>query len=88
MAEYRVYKCESCGYTVEANPKGHDRVMMGEIYSNMCQECHEVFSYMAPDETVCPECGSEKIVRWNPIKGKCPKCNHKMKETGEILRVD
>lgn len=24
MATYRVYKCESCGYTVEANPTGHD----------------------------------------------------------------
>ena len=88
MATYKVYRCESCGYTVEANPKGLDEVMMGEICSNMCEDCHEISSYMDPADTVCPKCGSEKIVRWNPVKGRCPKCGHKMKATGQVFMVD
>ncbi len=30
MASYKEYECEGCGYTVAANPKGKDMVMMGE----------------------------------------------------------
>ena len=33
MADYKQYKCEGCGYTVNANPKGKDMVMMGEVYN-------------------------------------------------------
>ena len=40
------------------------------------------------EKTVCPECGSEKLVKWNPIKGICPKCGKKMKETGVIIMAD
>ena len=88
MAEYKEYKCESCGYTVAANPKGHDVVMMGEVHSYMCEECREIVNILDSEEAVCPESGSEKLVEWNPIKGKCPKCGKKMKETGTILMVD
>ena len=88
MAEYKENKCELCGYTVAANPKGHDVLMMGEVYSYMCQECKEIVDVLASEETVCPNCGSEKLVKWNPIKGKCPKCGKKMKETGIVLLVD
>ena len=28
MAEYKEYKCELCSYTVAANPKGHDVVII------------------------------------------------------------
>ena len=30
MATFYEYKCKSCGYTVNANPKGKDMVMMGD----------------------------------------------------------
>jgi len=30
MATYKQYQCKHCGYTVEANPKGHDLMMAGE----------------------------------------------------------
>ena len=30
MATFFEYKCNGCGYTVNANPKGKDMVMMGE----------------------------------------------------------
>ena len=29
MATFFEYKCKGCGYTVNANPKGKDMVMMG-----------------------------------------------------------
>ena len=60
MAEYKEYKCELCSYTVAANPKGHDVVMMGEVYSYKCEDCHEIVNVLASEKTVCPECGSEK----------------------------
>ena len=47
MATYKEYKCESCSYTVAANPKGYDVVMMGEIDSYMCEDCHEIVNLQA-----------------------------------------
>ena len=88
MAEYQEYKCESCSYTVAANPKGHDVVMGGEVYSYMCEDCREIVDVLTSEQTICPNCGSEKLVKWNPIKGRCPKCGNKMKETGVVLFVD
>ena len=42
MGTYKEYKCKRCGYTVEANPKGHDLIMAGEVYSYLCKECREI----------------------------------------------
>ena len=39
MASYKEYECEGCGYTVAANPKGKDMVMMGEVYNYLCPDC-------------------------------------------------
>ena len=41
MASYKEYKCEGCGYTVNANPKGKDIVMMGEVYNYLCPDCKD-----------------------------------------------
>ena len=38
MATLFEYKCKKCGYSVSATPKGHDMVMMGEIYSYHCED--------------------------------------------------
>ena len=38
MAKYYEYKCKGCGYTVNANPKGHDMIMMGEQYTYHCED--------------------------------------------------
>lgn len=46
MATLFEYKCKKCGYTVLANPKGHDVLMSGEIIKTP-----------VPDK--CPECGEE-----------------------------
>ena len=42
MATFFEYKCKGCGYTVNANPKGKDMVMMGEIHNYLCQDCKEI----------------------------------------------
>lgn len=94
MATYKEYQCKRCGYTVEACPEGHGTVMAGEMYSFLCKECREIvdvltFPYGEKAEQIkCPECGSEELESWNPIKGLCPKCGGKFKETGMIMMVD
>ena len=94
MATYKQYQCKQCGYTVEANPKGHDLIMAGEVYTYLCKECQEIVDVLTSpfgkkaEKIQCPECGSEKLELWNPIKGKCPKCGGKFEETGMVMMVD
>ncbi len=70
MAEYKEYKCESCCYTVTANPKGHDIVIRGEVYCYMCEECREIGDVLTSEKTICPNCGSVKLVKWNPTRAQ------------------
>lgn len=93
MATFFEYKCKGCGYTVEANPKGKDMVMMGEIHSYLCQDCKEIVEVLyeygkKPEKIVYPECGSEHLQKWNPETGKCPKCGGDLKKTDVVLMVD
>lgn len=93
MADYKEYKCEGCGYSTLANPKGKDMVIRGEIYSYLCPDCKEIVNVVNPhgeklEKTVCPECGGDKLQRWNPVNGKCPKCGGDMKTTGVCWCVD
>ena len=93
MAEFFEYKCKKCGYTVAANPQGKDMVMMGEIHNYLCSDCNEIVDVLypygeKPEKVICPECGSEKIQKWNPETGKCPKCGGEMKNTGVCMCVD
>lgn len=93
MASYKEYKCKGCGYTVAANPKGKDMVMMGEVYNYLCPDCNEIVEVIypygeKPEKIVCPECGSEKLQKWNLKTGKCPKCGGDMKATGVCMCVD
>lgn len=76
MATFFEYKCKGCGYTVNANPKGKDMVMMGEIYNYLCQECKEIVDVLypygkKPEKIVCPECGSEKLLKAEGIDILC-----------------
>jgi putative FmdB family regulatory protein len=93
MARYYEYKCKGCGYTVNANPKGHDMIMMGEQYTYHCKDCQEIVHILypygeKPEKITCPECGSEHLKKWNPKTGKCPKCEGKMEKTEIILMMD
>jgi len=72
MATYKQYQCKHCGYTVEANPKGHDLMMAGEVYTYLCKGCREIVDVLTfplgekAEKIKCPECGSEKLELWNP----------------------
>ena len=93
MARLFEYKCKDCGYTKAANPKGHDMIMSGEINHYLCEECKKIVDVFypygeKPEEIVCPECGSIRLHKWNPITGKCPKCGGGMKKQYSLLMVD
>ena len=92
MATYFEYKCKGCGYTVNANPKGEDMVMMGELYSYHCMDCNEIVDVSCghgeKPEEICPKCGSGNLKKWNPRTGKCPKCGEKMEKTDMVLMLD
>ena len=92
MATLFEYKCKKCGYSVSAIPKGHDMVMMGEIYSYHCEECNEIVelscAHGEKPEEICPECGSKNLKKWNPRTGKCPKCGEKMEKTDIVIMAD
>lgn len=94
MATLKEYKCKKCGYTVYANPAGHDLTMMGEVYQFTCRQCREVVDVLAfgvgkkGDEIKCPECGSKDLSSWNPKDGVCPKCGGEFKTTGTIMMAD
>ena len=93
MATLFEYKCKKCGYSKSANSKGHDIVMMGEIYNYHCEDCNEIEDVLypygeKPEKIVCPECGSENLKKWNPRTGKCPKCGEKMVKTDIVIMAD
>ena len=93
MGHYAEYKCEGCGYRVAASSSGKDIVMLGEVEKFLCPDCKEIVEVLyqhgeKPDKVVCPECGCDKIQKWNPKTGKCPKCGGKLKPTGVYMHVD
>ena len=96
MATWHTYKCKKCGYEVHTEPQGHYGLMMGEFYNFKCSKCKEIVSLSADNlasqryRIECPECGNdEALSNWNPIDGRCPKCNGKMEEVlGTIIMAD
>ena len=93
MARLFEYKCKRCGYSINANPKGHDMIMSGELNSYLCEDCKEIVHVLypygeKPEKITCPECGSENLKKWNPKTGECPKCEGKMEKTEIILMAD
>ena len=64
MATLFEYKCKDCGYTVNANPKGHDMIMSGDLYTYLCEDCKEIVDVVypygeKPEKIICPECSLE-----------------------------
>ena len=67
--------------------------MMGELYTYHCEACKEIVDVLypygeKPEKITCPECGSEKLQKWNPRTGKCPKCGEKMEKTDIVIMAD
>lgn len=89
MAVLENYKCSKCGYSVYADKHGHYTLMMGECYLFRCTTCKEVVEIMAntldkkQQSPCCPNCGTNtenELYTWNPVEGRCPKCQGKMIE--------
>ena len=93
MATYFEYKCKGCGFTKAANPKGHDMIMSGDLYTYLCEDCKEIVDVVypygeKPEKIICPECSLENLKIWNPKTGKCPKCEGEMEKTNIVIMVD
>lgn len=92
MAELHTYKCKHCGYEVNANPAGYDALMSGVFINFRCNHCKQIVNIRPMDihgyNITCLECGEDVASTWNPVDGKCPKCNHKMEKTGISMLAD
>lgn len=92
MATLKTYVCKKCGYEVRTVPKGHYSLMLGEFYNYLCSHCEEIVTLSETDvfdkeillrtnKFKCPDCNEDSLLLpWNPIRGRCPKCNSVMKE--------
>lgn len=95
MAVLSNYVCDSCGYDVVASPHGHYGVMSGSIYQFNCKSCKEIVE-LSGDELsemksfpACPKCENDgQLYAWNPIDGRCPKCEGVVKGDGSIIMKD
>ena len=92
MATFRIYKCTKCSYEVRTEPSGYYALMFGEFYNYSCPKCRQIVSIKQdfgalPSEKKprCPECGSKAITKWNPVRGKCPKCSGKMEVVPDLI---
>lgn len=96
MVTVSKYKCEECGYEVVSSKYGHFLIKEhGECYLFRCTTCRQIVPIVASHSNerlqmpYCPNCGvgnEEPLYTWNPIEGRCPKCEGKMKEQ-EILHA-
>jgi DNA-directed RNA polymerase subunit RPC12/RpoP len=86
MATFSLYKCPKCGYEVHTEPHGYYALMSGQYYNFKCGGCKNIVSISAQElaemdyNPRCPQCNDgDHLSTWNPIDGKCPRCNVKMK---------
>ena len=81
------YKCDNCGYTLRSAPQGFFKLSSDVYYNFKCEKCRNIVSICSKDIIYmsyvqdCPLCEeSDSFSFWNPIEGRCPKCNGKMEE--------
>ena len=94
MAEFNIYKCKRCGWSIEAPRNGGDVVMDGIIACFICYDCWHVFKrHFDFDSTeedateVCPLCRSYNTGNWKPT-GVCPQCGGELEDRGFCCMVD
>lgn len=66
-----------CGYELLANKAGFDAVVKGLMFNFKCNHCQEIVNVLINERMVevkCPHCNNEVTSTWNPIDGRCPKC--------------
>ncbi|MCM1140692.1 MAG: hypothetical protein NC453_19145 [Muribaculum sp.] len=92
MATYFTYKCKQCGYEHIGNEAGFDGIMAGLVIDFKCNHCKEIVDVLMRDHMFwvdCPRCGNRVTSTWNPIDGRCPKCNGEMEAVkGSCMMAD
>ena len=97
MARLFVFKCKDCGHEVWADPRGFHALMTGQYYQFKCDKCKEIVSISAQNlaemgyNPHCPECNAdeEHLSTWNPVEGRCPKCNGEMElKDNSVIMAD
>jgi len=85
MAEFRTYKCKKCGSSVQTEPAGFYGLMSGMYYNFKCKKCKRLVTLSSKaivemgNQPRCPICEeSQFFSTWNPIEGRCPKCDGEM----------
>ena len=87
MAEYLLYKCNSCGWEIAAPSGGADILFDSYVEYFVCHDCKAVFRCYyelgtVNDETEsCPKCKGHRIDKWNP-SDSCPKCGGILENQG------
>ena len=95
MATMHTYRCKECGFEIMSNPHGFYSLMMGQVYNFKCTNCHNIVELSAQQINEmtyfpkCPVCGDgEHLYSWNPVEGRCPKCNGEMECQNDVILAD
>ncbi len=85
------YKCRKCGYTLRSAPQGFYKLSSYVYYNLKCEKCKNIVSVSSKDISdmsyvqYCPLCEESRCLSfWNPIEGRCPKCDSEMEEQNGI----
>lgn len=77
MATLYGYKCENCGFEINAPVAGYDTWMAGEVFFFRCSSCNEVFRKFLTDMTAPRFAKTQKefFETFDRSQIKCPKCD-------------
>lgn len=92
MATFFGYRCSNpeCKFRIDTAPSGHDYLMMGEFFKFHCPNCKKIVTLFAEEmdkhsrNQCCKDCGGE-LHPWNPVTGKCPKCQSALEEDKSVI---